>query len=99
MGVTGGVRSEQGAPTVQVGSPPPLMVTLLVTLDGAFGATLTVNANVLLPPLAMTELLVQVMVFDEAEQDQLAALAPLSASGPFATDRPAGSVSVIVMVP
>ena len=51
-------------------SPPPEMVTALVTLDAALPATFTVNVIVDDPEAAMTLFDVQVTVWPTAEQLQ-----------------------------
>jgi hypothetical protein len=74
-------------------SPPPLAVAELVTVAGAFAATLTVRViGVPAAPAAMTVALVQVTIWPEAPQVQPVPLAALNV-------RPAGRVSVTVMVP
>jgi hypothetical protein len=76
-----------------LGSPPPLAVAEFVTEAGAFAATLTVSVMGLpAASTAMTVVLVQVTVCPASLQVQPVPPAALNV-------RPAGSVSVTVMVP
>src|SRR5512139_3545581 len=76
------------------GSPPPLTVTLFVTLPTAAEPTFTVSVIALgfVASAAMTAALVHVTACQAAEQVQ-----PVPVAAEYA--RPAGSVSVTVMVP
>jgi len=86
-------------------SPPPETLTLFVTDAAAFEATLTVKVNTLVLLEEITVELVQVISCGVAAfelQDQLAAFVPPGATDPAApllTDKPAGKVSITVIVP
>jgi hypothetical protein len=89
-----GVTTVVGSVAVGVAvSPPPLAVAELVTVAGAFAATLTVRViGVPAAPAAMTVALVHVTVCPSALQVQPVPVAALNV-------RPVGSVSVTVIVP
>jgi len=89
-----GVTTLVGSAAVGVfEAPPPLAVTELVTVAGAFAATFTVSViGAPAAAAAMTAVLVQVTVCPAALQVQPVPLAALKV-------KPVGSVSVTVMVP
>ncbi len=89
-----GVTTVVGSVAVGVAvSPPPLAVAELVTVAGAFAATLTVSIiGALDAPAAMTAALVHVTVCPAALHVQPVPVAALNVS-------PVGSVSVTVIVP
>jgi len=89
-----GVTTVVGSVTLGVfNAAPPLAVAEFVTVAGAFAATLTASViGVPAAPPAMTAVLVQVTVCPAALHVQPVPLAALNV-------KPAGSVSVTVMVP
>ena len=86
-------------PLFAVASFPPETLTLFVTDDAAFEATLTLKLKTLFPLVAIAVELVQVMTLLAALQLQLAEFVPPKVKAPLATVKPVGKVSVTVTVP